>query len=113
MRIGILAIGAAVAAGLVALAASDANAAPLPSLSVSQAAPSVVQTIDWRRRYWRRYGVWPTAPAPIVEDDVVIETDDDEIIVVPLRPLSCGEFRYWNGRACVDARYNDPYLGPK
>jgi len=32
---------------------------------------------------------------------------------VPVRPLSCGEYHYWNGSACVDARYNDPYLGPK
>jgi len=35
------------------------------------------------------------------------------VVVVPVRPASCGEFRYWNGVACVDARYNDPYLGPR
>ena len=77
------------------------------------AGPSTIHTVDWQRRYWRRYGTLPPAPAPIVEGDVVIETDDEEIIVVPMRPLSCGEFRYWNGSACVDARYNNPYLGPK
>jgi hypothetical protein len=29
------------------------------------------------------------------------------------RPRSCGEFFYWDGRACVDARKYPPYLGPK
>jgi len=114
MRSVTLTIGVLVAGGLgLAMAAGGAKAAPLPSLISSQAAPNAVQTVDWRRRYWRRYGVWPTAPAPIIEDDVVIETDDDEVIIVPLRPASCGQFHYWNGTACVDARYNNPYLGPK
>ena len=31
----------------------------------------------------------------------------------PLRPRSCGEFYYWDGRACVDARKYPPYVGPK
>jgi hypothetical protein len=35
------------------------------------------------------------------------------IAVVPVRPVSCGEYRYWNGTACVDARYNTPYIGPR
>jgi hypothetical protein len=34
------------------------------------------------------------------------------MVIVPLRPTSCGQYRYWNGVACVDARYHDPYLGP-
>ncbi len=29
------------------------------------------------------------------------------------RPRSCGEFFYWDGQACVDARKYPPYLGPK
>jgi len=29
------------------------------------------------------------------------------------RPRSCGEYYYWDGRACVDARKYPPYLGPK
>jgi hypothetical protein len=29
------------------------------------------------------------------------------------RPASCGQYRYWNGDRCVDARYNNPYLGPR
>jgi len=29
------------------------------------------------------------------------------------RPRSCGEYYYWDGRACVDARKYPPYVGPK
>lgn len=29
------------------------------------------------------------------------------------RPTSCGQYRYWNGEYCADARYERPYLGPK
>lgn len=31
----------------------------------------------------------------------------------PARPTSCGQYRYWNGEYCADARYERPYLGPK
>jgi len=27
--------------------------------------------------------------------------------------VSCGEYNYWDGERCVDARYNKPYLGPR
>lgn len=47
--------------------------------------------------------VVPAPPAVVVPAPV---------IVVPPRPASCGEFRFWNGFACVDARFNQPYLGP-
>jgi hypothetical protein len=59
------------------------------------------------RRQLRRYGyvseATPYAPA-VVGDDVVL---------VPLRPASCGEYRYWNGVRCADARYETPYIGPR
>jgi hypothetical protein len=29
-------------------------------------------------------------------------------VVVPIRPANCGEFRYWDGQRCVDARYVPP-----
>jgi hypothetical protein len=32
----------------------------------------------------------------------------DSSAVVPVRPVSCGEFRYWNGERCVDARVIPP-----
>ncbi len=34
-------------------------------------------------------------------------------VLIPLRPRSCGEYRYWNGAYCADARYVRPYLGPQ
>lgn len=30
-----------------------------------------------------------------------------------VRPADCGEFRYWNGTRCADARDEPPYVGPK
>ena len=32
---------------------------------------------------------------------------------VTLRPSSCGQYRFWNGQYCADARYEPPYLGPR
>lgn len=34
-----------------------------------------------------------------------------ERVWVPLRPSSCGQYRFWNGQYCADARYQPPYLG--
>jgi hypothetical protein len=33
---------------------------------------------------------------------------DSPVIVIPMRPGSCGEYRYWNGQRCVDARVVPP-----
>jgi len=33
---------------------------------------------------------------------------DPPVVVVPARPRSCGEFRYWDGASCVDARRIPP-----
>lgn len=43
-------------------------------------------------RYWKRYYRPPAPP-------------------VPVRPLSCGEFRFWNGHACVDIRQSSTTAG--
>jgi hypothetical protein len=32
---------------------------------------------------------------------------------LPPRPSNCGEYRYWNGQYCADARYEPPYVGPR
>ncbi|MGH6734675.1 MAG: hypothetical protein ACRECX_01145 [Methyloceanibacter sp.] len=112
MRVAVT-VAALIAGGLLIGASSGpANAAPRLALSSSFAASSAVETIGWQRRYYRRYGNLPYAPPAVVDEEVIV-ADDGTVIVVPIRPLSCGEFRYWNGTACVDARYNTPYLGPR
>jgi hypothetical protein len=35
------------------------------------------------------------------------------IIFVPMRPASCGQYRYWDGERCADARFDPPYVGPR
>lgn len=34
-------------------------------------------------------------------------------VLIPLRPRSCGKYRYWTGEYCADARYERPYVGPR
>ncbi|MBN8913401.1 MAG: hypothetical protein J0H65_15355 [Rhizobiales bacterium] len=31
----------------------------------------------------------------------------------PPPPVSCGQYRYWNGDYCADARREPPYVGPR
>ena len=50
--------------------------------------------------------------APVVPEGAPV-VEGVPVVVVPLRPASCGEYHYWNGVACVDARYNNPYIGPR
>jgi hypothetical protein len=103
-----------------------------PGVVASPAASlSLIEKAGWRR-YCRRYGCGPEAiypggvypgagypgvdvvPGADVGVDVDVGVEAPAIVVLPPpRPLSCGEYRYWDGRACRDARYTDPYLGPK
>jgi hypothetical protein len=43
----------------------------------------------------------PTPPAYRYQSDV-------PAVLVPVRPRNCGEFHYWNGERCVDARFVPP-----
>jgi hypothetical protein len=38
--------------------------------------------------------------------------DDDDVVIAPrtIRPADCGEYHYWNGAYCADARVNPPDL---
>jgi hypothetical protein len=93
------------------LVANGAIAGPVLPVGAANHTPEMITTIDYWKRYWRRHGGAPVvdpdadAAAPVVEETLPPPP--------PPRPLSCGEFHYWNGQACVDARYNNPYLGPK
>ena len=102
--------------GLLITAPSTGSAAPglapLPAVTTS-----AVERVDYARRFYRRNGYVPgAAPVIVTAPPVVVEGTPVIIEVVPLappRPLSCGEFRFWNGEACVDARYNKVNVGPK
>jgi len=97
------------------LSALPASAAPLPRASAYGPASATVERID----YWRRYCKFHDCTSPQVNVTVnapppVVNPDNPAIIaIVPIRPVSCGEFHYWNGAACVDARYNKVYTGPR
>ncbi len=95
---------------------APASAASLPAPSASAFGPSPV-TVE-RVGYWRRYCRFNDCTGADVDVTVVappvVATENPPIIaIVPVRPVSCGEFHYWNGSACVDARYNNPYVGPR
>lgn len=95
---------------IVGLAPHSAMAGPLPILTDLSVKSNVVEKTQYSRRYYRRQLRRGYVPgAVVVTPPVVVEGGP---IIVPLRPTSCGQYRYWNGIACVDARYHDPYLGP-
>lgn len=118
----VLTFMAVVTAGSVGFgfASYDAEALPLPAASASVTASNIiVETGPWRRQ-WRRQGYGPVVVVPdagvTVDTDVEIDVDEGApavIVLPPPRPASCGQYRYWNGQRCVDARYHDPYLGPR
>ena len=124
----VLTFAAATAAGCIGIGASyEGAASPSPSVFNAVAAPTLVEETGWRRQWRRGYGA-PVVVAPnpgvAVDPDVEIESEVDVevdveagppavILLPPPRPASCGQYRYWNGERCVDARYNDPYLGPR
>jgi hypothetical protein len=114
----VLFLASLVAGVALGTAGHRAEASPLPTLANPVAAKSLFEETGWRRR-WRREQYAPIVTVPEggdveTEVDVDVEPGGPAVIVVPPpRPASCGEYRYWNGVACVDARYNDPYLGPR
>ena len=111
MRLVLTLAAALITGGLVLGTGGSASAGPLPSISSLATDLSVVETVGWRRDRRRNNRI--RALEPIVNDDVIVETGDDIVIIAPVRPASCGQYHFWNGAACVDARYYDPYLGPR
>jgi hypothetical protein len=115
MRHGLVLTGVLIAVALGT--ASSVIAAPAPGPALSKA-PSSIQPAGYWDRQYRRYGPYAVPPAAVVVPQpapvvppVVVE--QPFIVVLPPPPASCGEYRYWNGQYCVDARYNRPYLGPR
>ncbi len=115
-RVLTLIVAAAGGLGL-GLLAPEADALPSPALRAPVAMSSTVANAQYYQRhpFWRRQG-------PIVVPKEAVETDPNlaagglnppVVRIMPARPTSCGEFRYWDGERCVDARYNNPYLGPR
>ncbi len=111
------------AGGILLGTSGQASARPAGVAVPAVASQSLVEEAGWRR-YCRRYGCGPEVVLPGVEVvpgaemdgdvDGDVEVDVPAVVVLPPpRPLSCGQYRYWNGVACVDARYTDPYLGPR
>jgi hypothetical protein len=64
----------------------------------------------------QRVGVESYADEPSYSDEYrergprAYRSDDDPVVVVPVRPANCGVYRYWNGEHCVDARFAPPDL---
>jgi hypothetical protein len=91
------------------------DAGPLPDVASAIVAPASVIEAGWRRN-WRRYGpdvVVPDADVDVDVDVIVPGETPPLIAIVPVRPASCGQYRYWDGERCVDARYHNPYIGPR
>ena len=116
-------MSALVVAGIsLGLASREANAWLSAGASNAFVSSGTFEKIGWRR-YCRRNGCGPDIVGPNVqvdvdmaepEGDVSVDVDVPAVVVLPPpRPLSCGQYRYWNGTACIDARYNNPYIGPR
>ena len=89
------ALVAALGSTLVIVSAVPIHAAPSPVLRplAWNSASDMIQKIDSLHHYYRRNGVdwhrYYRHHEPLA----------------PVRPLSCGEFRFWNGESCVDVRF--------
>lgn len=128
MQKGPILVAVLVGAGIcLAVTSHHTEAASLPAVSSPMAMPALTVETGWRRN-WRRYGppvVIPDAAANVdaaADVDVDVEASEQVVVpgetppviaIVPVRPASCGQYRYWDGARCVDARYHDPYLGPR
>jgi hypothetical protein len=89
--------------GLAGFASNGADAAP--AVTGMQDRPAMVNNVAMYRQYRRS-----AEPLPAERYDGAIAVPAPVVVV---RPTSCGLYKYWNGMTCVDARYTNPYLGPK
>jgi hypothetical protein len=94
---------------VIGVSSRGAMAGPLPSIADLTVKSGVVEKTQYSRRYYRRQLRRGNIPPAVVVPPVVVQGGSPVIL---LRPTSCGQYHYWNGFACVDARYNNPDLGP-
>jgi hypothetical protein len=89
----VLTLGSLLACSGAAIPLSDSKAGPLPNISLSKTS-GLVETV--RGRY--------------DHDDAVVVAPRRSRAVMLARPASCGEFKYWDGTACVDVRYMERHF---
>ena len=102
--------------GGIGFSAAPASAAPVPAPAATAFGPShaTVETVGYWRRYCKFNDCTGNANVDLDVTAPVVVTENPPIIaIVPVRPASCGQYRYWDGAQCVDARYNNPYIGPR
>ena len=95
------------------LSSYGALAGSLPVASAPSAAPTLIEKAGYWRRYCKLHDCDGNANVDVEVDVAPPALNPPVVAIVPVRPVSCGEYRYWDGEHCVDARYNNPYLGPR
>jgi hypothetical protein len=91
MRSAVVAMMALTAGIMVSGAPSQA--APGPLLVANASSAAMFQNAGYWRHYYRRHGIDWHRYYRFHEP------------LAPVRPLSCGEFRFWDGERCVDVRF--------
>jgi hypothetical protein len=94
MRHALIAMMAFIAGIIVSGAPSHAAPGPVLEATAGDVSGGMIQKVDYWHHYYRRHGVddwrrYYRRPPPLE----------------PVRPLSCGEFRFWDGERCVDVRF--------
>jgi hypothetical protein len=82
------------------VASSGSEAGLLPTVSLSNAHPGLVENVRHRRylRHLRRDKSAPAAPT------------GERTAAIGAGPGTCGEFKKWDGTRCVDVRYMEPHF---
>lgn len=79
--------------------------------------PGSPQADDWDddddAYYWPDEGYVVRPPRPVVIYPGAAPYGPPVYGWVYVRPQSCGEYRYWDGEGCRDARFYAPDIGPR
>lgn len=97
------------------IASPEAMASSLPNLTAAVATPGLITKADYwhHRHHYCKFHDCTGLNVDGVPPVAVVPLSPPVVAVVPVRPVSCGEYHYWDGERCVDARYNRPYVGPR